>query len=118
MPRYKRGSGSVYLRGKTWWVAYYDLDGKQVCESAKTKDKTEARRILQARLGQLAEGRYVGPAADKVTVTQLFDLVTGDYTANANVDQSRLSLQQDGDYEARCCLSRGIEWTLKRVVFV
>ena len=59
MPKYKRGSGSVYQRGKTWWVAYYDSEGKQVCESAKTTDKMEARRILQARLGQLAEGRLL-----------------------------------------------------------
>lgn len=46
MPRFKHGSGSVYKRGKTWWITYY-VDGKQVWESAKTKDRAEARRILQ-----------------------------------------------------------------------
>ena len=73
MPKYKHGSGSVYRRGKTWWVAYY-VNGEQVCESAKTTDKAEARRVLQSRLGQLAEGRYVGPAAERVTFE---DLATG-----------------------------------------
>lgn len=37
MPKYKHGSGSVYKRGKTWWITYYH-NGKQVWESAKTKD--------------------------------------------------------------------------------
>jgi len=29
MPKYKHGSGSVYKRGKTWWLKYY-VDGKAV----------------------------------------------------------------------------------------
>lgn len=58
------------------------MDGKQVCESTGTKDKTEARRILQARLGQLAEGRYVGPAVERVTVDELIQDFLTDYTVN------------------------------------
>ena len=69
------GSGSLYQRGKTWWIAYYTPDGKQVCESAKTKDKTEARKTLQTKVGQIAEGRYVGPAAEKVTFEELAELI-------------------------------------------
>src|SRR2546428_290482 len=83
MPKYKHGSGSVYRRGKTWWIAYYDPDGKQVCESAKTKNKAEARKSLQAKLGQIAEGRYVGPAAEKVTFKELTEGLFNDYKANS-----------------------------------
>ena len=82
MPKYKHGSGSVYLRGKTWWIAYYGPDGKQVCESAKTTDKAEARRVLRARLGQIAEGRYAGPAAERVTFENLAEMVLTDYRVN------------------------------------
>jgi integrase len=82
MPRYKHGTGSVYKRGKTWWIAYYDSEGKQVCESARTKDKAEARRVLHARLGQLAEGRYLGPAVERVTVNELIDGLLNDYITN------------------------------------
>jgi integrase len=82
MPKYKHGSGSVYKRGKTWWVTYYH-DGKQVWESARTTDRAEARRILHAKLGQLAEGRYVGPAAERVTFDDLADGLFNDYKANA-----------------------------------
>ena len=81
MPRYKHGSGSVYRRGKKWWIAYY-ANGKQACESAGTKDKAEARRILQARLGQIAEGRYAGPAAERVTFEDLAEMVLTDYRVN------------------------------------
>src|SRR5207249_2747772 len=82
MPKYKHGSGSIYRRGKTWWIAYYTPDGKQVCESAKTKDKTEARKTLQTKVGQIAEGRYVGPAAEKVTFEELAELIKTDYKIN------------------------------------
>ena len=81
MPKYKHGSGTVYKRGKMWWVSYY-VSGKQIWESAKTKDKAEARRILQTRLGQIAEGRYAGPKAERVTFNDLVELLLTDYQMN------------------------------------
>lgn len=82
MPKYRRGSGSIYKKRGVFYIAYYTPDGKQVCESARTKDKAEARRVLQARLGQLAEGRYVGPAAERVTFDALAKGLFDDYRAN------------------------------------
>lgn len=82
MPKYKHGAGSVYKRSTTWWITYY-VNGQQVWESARTKDKAEARRILQARLGQLAEGRYVGPAAERVSFDDLAEGLFNDYKVNA-----------------------------------
>jgi hypothetical protein len=68
MPKYRRGAGSVYKRGKTWWLKYY-VDGKAVYESSGVTDRAEARRILQEKIGelakrQLAKKRDVLPAAD------------------------------------------------------
>src|SRR5215470_13934640 len=82
MPKYKRGSGSIYLRGKTWWLSYYTPDGQHVCESAKTKDRGQARQLLQQRLGQIAEGRYVGPRADKILIQELAEDMLNDYRIN------------------------------------
>jgi hypothetical protein len=82
MPKYRKGSGSIYKRGKTYWIAYYGTDGKQVCESARTDDKVEARRLLQARVGQIAEGRFVGPAAERVTFEDLAEMILTDYRIN------------------------------------
>src|SRR5712691_3955500 len=81
MPKYRRGSGSIYKKRSVFYVAYY-ANGKQVCESTGTKDKPEARRILQARLGQLAEGRYVGPPAERITVDDLIQDFLTDYEVN------------------------------------
>ena len=41
MPKYRRGSGSIYKKRSVYYVAYY-ANGKQVCESTGTKDKAEA----------------------------------------------------------------------------
>jgi integrase len=82
MPKYKRGSGSVYKKRGVFYIAYYTPEGKQVCESTKTKDKTEARRKLQSRLGELADSRYVGPAAERATVDDLIDGLINDYITN------------------------------------
>jgi integrase len=82
MPKYRRGSGSVYKKRGVFYIAYYTPDGQHVCESARTKDKAEARRVLQARLGQLAEGRYVGPAAERVTFEELIEAVRRDFLVN------------------------------------
>src|SRR5882672_7052161 len=81
MPKYKHGSGSVYRRGKTYWLKFYK-DGQAIYESAKTSDKAEARRVLQSRMGQLADGRYAGPAAERITFDDLAEMVLKDYSVN------------------------------------
>jgi integrase len=80
MPKYKHGSGSVYRRGKTWWLTYY-VNGHQVWESAKTKDKATARQKLQEKIGQRAEGRLV-VGADRVTFEGLVEGLLTDYRVN------------------------------------
>jgi integrase len=81
MPKYRRGSGSIYKKRSVYYIAYY-ANGKQVCESTGTKDKTEARRILQTRLGQLAEGRYIGPSAERVMFEDLAEGLFNNYKTN------------------------------------
>ena len=81
MPKYKHGGGSVYKRGKTFWLSYYK-DGQRIRESAETTDKAEARRKLAQRLGQLADGKFIGPKADRVTFAELAALVVTDYAIN------------------------------------
>jgi integrase len=43
---------------------------------------TAVRWYLQARLGQLAEGRYLGPAAERVTFSELAEMILNDYRVN------------------------------------
>ena len=92
MPKYKHGSGSVYLRGKTWWMTYY-VNGKQVWESAKTKDKAAARQKLQEKIGQRAEGRLV-VGADRVTFEVLIQMVKDEYETNARKSVDKVQYRE------------------------
>ena len=80
MPKHKRGSGSVYKRGKVWWLSYY-ANG-HICESSHQKDKGEAGRLLREKIGKIAEGTYVGPKADRVTFEEMAEDMLNDYRIN------------------------------------
>jgi integrase len=62
-------------------MTYY-VDGKQIWESTRTKDKAEAQKILQSKIGQIADGRYAGPAADRTTFEDLAEMFLTDYKVN------------------------------------
>jgi integrase len=81
MPRYRRGSGSVYRRGKHLWLSYY-RDGRRIREPVRTKDPAEARRLLNQTLGRIAEGTFSGPEAERVTFEQLAQVLLEDYQLN------------------------------------
>src|SRR5262249_48890559 len=82
MPKHNHGSGSVYRRGKVWWLSYY-ANGHHVCESSGTRDKSPAKEMLQCRLGSVAEGRYLGLRPDRVTLDELAQDMLNDYRINA-----------------------------------
>ena len=82
MPKHVHGSGSVYRRGKIFWISYYAPQGEHICESSRSREKGEAKRLLQQRLGELADGRYVGPRPDKVTLDELAEDMLNDYRIN------------------------------------
>jgi len=49
--RRKIAAGSVYARGRIFWLKYYVPGRKQpVRESAETSDKKEAERLLRQRM--------------------------------------------------------------------
>src|SRR5215813_1610050 len=92
MPKYKHGSGTIYQRTKigpdgkkqilrTWWLDY-SCEGKRIRESSGTTDRAEARRLLQQRIGQIADGKFTGPAADRVTFEDLAEMLLTDYKVN------------------------------------
>lgn len=86
----ERGQGRIYLRGKTWWVAYSHR-GRKYRESSGSTVRADALRLLRRRLGELGIGRFVGPSAERVTVADLLDLVTADYELNSRRSGRRLA---------------------------
>jgi integrase len=79
--RRKRGEGCVYLRGGVWWIKY-SVNGKPVPESSGSDKESEARKLLRKRLGEIATGQYIGPDAEKITLSELADDVVTDYKIN------------------------------------
>ncbi len=77
MTRGTRGMGRVYLRGKTWWIAYYH-NGVKVRESSESVKRPAAVKLLKRRHHEMGKGR---PAreAEKVLLSDLKALIVGDY---------------------------------------
>src|SRR6267142_1123919 len=77
------GLGSIYRRGDRWAIEFWK-DGVQHRESARTSSETEAIGHLRRRVDELAQNRYVGPRAERVTVKALLALVAQDYATTGN----------------------------------
>jgi integrase len=50
-------TGSLYRRGRIWWIAYV-ADGKQHCESTGETNRRLAQGKLNIRLAEIAQGRF------------------------------------------------------------
>jgi len=71
----KRGNGTVYRRGRIWWVQYF-VRGRIASESSGFSDKADAENLLKQRIGEVAAGRRVGP--ERATIADLCALVVED----------------------------------------
>jgi integrase len=73
--------GSVYRRGKTYWIKYY-RNGKPMRESARSDKEGEAKTLLKKREGAIANGEPVSPRIGRVTFREATDDVVNDYRVN------------------------------------
>jgi len=67
-----RGMGRTLQRGDTWWIAYY-FNGKEIRESAKSRNEVDARRLLKTTEGDPRQSvrRVAGGEADRRRTTRL-----------------------------------------------
>ena len=72
----RKRNGTIYRRGKTWWMAYY-ANGRRIVQSTGVEDEDEANRQLQVKLGEVAVGKVIIP--NRATVGDLCKLVIEDY---------------------------------------
>jgi integrase len=83
MSREMRGQGNVYRRGATWWIRY-NHRGVEHRESAHSPERKVALKLLKLRLGEISNGRVVGPVAEKVTLAEMRDALLTDYKLSGN----------------------------------
>ena len=80
--------GSLYQRrlasGKlssVWWLKYH-CDGKAIRESSRSTRKVVAKKLLEQREGEIAQGKVPGIYFDKVTFDELAEDFLADYRIN------------------------------------
>ena len=73
--------GTVYLRGKTYWIQYC-MNGKVIRESAKTDSMSEARRTLKSKEGLVADHKHPGHRIEKILFDELAADFINDYKIN------------------------------------
>jgi integrase len=76
-------------RAATFTLEYY-VDGKMRREATGTTNATEALRQLKSRQGQIAQGRRVDPAGDRLTFDQLAAGLLDDYRAHGRRSLERV----------------------------
>ena len=112
-----RGEGRVFQRGQIWWIAYYD-NGRELRESARSRHRKDALRLLRQRVGEAvvvtpdptASRRSGVPAA---TMQDLFDLLEDNYrlhnrTSKANYVALRRLRKRFSEYRVEACTGMAI----------
>lgn len=95
----KRGMGCVYKRGQIYWIKY-SLRAHPYLESSYSNKEGDAKRLLKMRLGQMADGRFIGPRADKVLLKELCEDFLNDYRINGkrSLDKAQRSVRHLLDF--------------------
>ena len=95
--------GALYKRGNIYWIKYY-RNGKCYRESSGTSKKMVAKKLLERREGEIAQGKMPGILFDKVTFDQLAEEYIRDYRINrkksierAEISKKQLELYFGGD---------------------
>jgi integrase len=86
--------GSIYKRGKIYWIKYY-RNGKPYRESSRSTKESDAKRLLKLREGQISEGKFPGLRVEKVRFDELAEDLLNDYKMNGkkSLDRVELSLK-------------------------
>jgi len=87
--------GSVYQRGRIWWVKYYQ-DGKPYRESSGCAKKAEAQQLLKKREGSIATGTFTDLRPERTMFRDLAADLLNDYSNN-----QRKSLEMVQGYVVR-----------------
>lgn len=73
--------GSIYLRGKVYWIKYYK-DGKPYRESARTSDFETAQTELAKRIAEVTQGKTPNIQLPRVKFEDLSKDFISDYKIN------------------------------------
>jgi len=80
-PNYRDPKTNKQKTATVWWIEFW-RDGRQNRESSKSRNVSDARKLLKQRLGEIANGSFVGRDAERTTFEDLCRLIRDDYEKN------------------------------------
>ena len=72
MPRTTYGTGTLFKRGRIWYLSYW-VNGHQVQRSTRSTNIQDAKRLRDQILGKKARGEMGDSATDRITCNELLD---------------------------------------------
>ncbi len=73
--------GMLYKRGRIWWVKYY-RSGTSFRESSKSQSRSDAKRLLQNREGEISKSAFFGLEGERVRFEELVKDLLNEYQTN------------------------------------
>lgn len=101
MSKRTKGDGSLYLRGRIWWISYLHPDGSRKSESTGTDRRPVAVGLLRKRIGAGANNLPVIPRAEQVTFHDAARMVIDDFVANHAHNAAEKSVEKQLAVEQR-----------------
>lgn len=86
--------GILYQRGSIWWLKYY-RHGKPFYESSKSEKKMVAKKLLERREGDIAQGKLPGVMFEKVKYDELAEDFLTEYRINQrkSINRAEVSVE-------------------------
>lgn len=72
MPQTSYGSGTIFQRGKIWYVSFW-ADGRQMQKSSGSSKRQDAVRLRDQLLGKKVRGEIGSAVVEKITCGELLD---------------------------------------------
>lgn len=88
-PRYRDRKTGERRTSPTWWIDY-SFRGTKHRESSRSCKRQDAIRLLKKRLGEIGQGRFIGPDIDRTTFEDLAKIITDDYSVNDRRSKDRM----------------------------
>ena len=80
-PTYRDPKTAKQKSGAVWWIEFW-RDGHQNRESSKSRNVSDARKLLKQRLGEIANGSFVTRDIKRTSFEDLCQLIRDDYEKN------------------------------------
>jgi integrase len=124
-PTTRRGFGAVYLptykdkrtgelrQSSVWWIQY-SIHGQRRIENSRSRNRSDALKLLKKRLGEVVDGRVVASNIQRTRLQDLAELLINDYDINGHrsLIRAKRSIRHLREFFGR---ARAIEITSERV---